>query len=460
MQPCSSLPIFSRNTGSSVEVVCVQGKALARVQQEQDCISLVPRFSGRLDGLYMQGANDIDSMWVDPAQPLAVTVRSTQPYVEWQQRCIWTPFWKQEPLLFFVLPRTRVSLTVLSTFMHEPLPDVELQIDLHNLPRPPPPQPLAWEMAEGPSAYAHRLLVRKSMFSCNTRQVLSCLQIHRASGSGVSQECMSGRQCDSCERTSCHISDAAMKARKYRCASCVQSQLVDYVVESGEDSTIASIAEHALHRSDAVGKAELLLPAGATVDLQATVSASDAAAAGAVLGSLTSSHAFTVAFAREQALDLAVPQVAILKVVIRELGKGVPVRGAAVRCTIIEDEQGVSLDGAAAELSPSPFETDASGATAWFQGRAGMLVRVDLAAVPFEYLDMTDLDRVLEQERVVRLAGAHTIEWVIPHKPQIQLRCHDVASGERVVGVQYRVMARPHAARTARPRVSFGGALV
>ena len=37
---------------------------------------------------------------------------------------------------------------------------------------------------------------------------------------------------------------------------------------------------------------------------------------------------------------------------------------------------------------------------------------------------------------------------------------HDAASGERVIGIRYRVMTRPHGAVAPQPRVSFGGTLL
>jgi hypothetical protein len=73
---------------------------------------------------------------------------------------------------------------------------------------------------------------------------------------------------------------------------------------------------------------------------------------------------------------------------------------------------------------------------------------------------MDAMERVNEQETMVRLVSKHELNWYAPRKPSISVRVHDAASGERVIGIRYRVMTRPHGAAAPQARVSFGGALM
>ena len=70
------------------------------------------------------------------------------------------------------------------------------------------------------------------------------------------------------------------------------------------------------------------------------------------------------------------------------------------------------------------------------------------------------MERVSEQQTMVRLVDKHEMNWYVPRKPSISVRVHDAASGERVIGIRYRVMTRPHGAVAPQPRVSFGGTLL
>jgi hypothetical protein len=137
----------------------LQGRALAQPLTKHDCIELVPLYSGRLDGAYLQGADNLESMWAEPGVQLAVALRAQHPYMEWQQQRMWTPLWRQEPIGFAALRKTKVSIATIATWNRQALPDVSLLLDIRDVPRPPPPQPVPWEWCEEPTSYAHRVLV-------------------------------------------------------------------------------------------------------------------------------------------------------------------------------------------------------------------------------------------------------------------------------------------------------------
>jgi hypothetical protein len=238
----------------------------------------------------------------------------------------------------------------------------------------------------------------------------------------------------------------------------VQEQLIDHVIHSSERSVTAAIPEHEHAVTGASGHAELLLPPGATVSVQCVPSGADASDA-LVQHALTARHTFVVASQPEQRVALTLPRPASLTVVVRELGTEAGVCNAEVRCLVIEDELGQSVDGAARDVQSRLHATDQDGRTAPFAGRAGMLVRAELASLPPELLPMAYLDRLLDQQHVMRLTGVHELEWVVPRKPRIRVCSHDAASGEQVVGVRYRVMTRRHTPAALQPQVSFGGAL-
>lgn len=73
---------------------------------------------------------------------------------------------------------------------------------------------------------------------------------------------------------------------------------------------------------------------------------------------------------------------------------------------------------------------------------------------------MDAIERVMDQEQTRRMVGAYTFTWFVPRKPRVSVRVHDAASGERVIGVRYRVMSQPHMRPAPARRVSFGGSQV
>ena len=73
---------------------------------------------------------------------------------------------------------------------------------------------------------------------------------------------------------------------------------------------------------------------------------------------------------------------------------------------------------------------------------------------------MDAIERVVDQEQTRRMVGAYTFTWFVPRKPRVSVRVHDAASGERVIGVRYRVMSQPHMRPAPARRVSFGGSQV
>lgn len=73
---------------------------------------------------------------------------------------------------------------------------------------------------------------------------------------------------------------------------------------------------------------------------------------------------------------------------------------------------------------------------------------------------MDAIERVVDQEQAQRMVGAHTFAWFVPRKPRVSVRVHDAASGERVIGVRYRVMAQAHMQPAPARRVSFGGSRI
>ena len=125
-----------------------------QVQQE------VPLYSGRLDGAYLQGAGSLGSLWAQAGQPLAVTVTAQHPYVEWRQRRCHTPFWAHQPLAFAALRKSAINFAVTALWTGQALPNVDIGIQISNVPQPPRPGALVWEWSECAESYAQRLLVR------------------------------------------------------------------------------------------------------------------------------------------------------------------------------------------------------------------------------------------------------------------------------------------------------------
>lgn len=234
----------------------------------------------------------------------------------------------------------------------------------------------------------------------------------------------------------------------------MQKQLVDFVVENAEASVLDSVPDHFDVTTAADGLADVWLPPGA----EASVQCLGLAVPGGGPGGYEADDAerrIVVSCRREQFVAFELHETARLRVRLRDAAPGAAaLAGAVVRFVQTEDERGERVhDGGAVTL-----ETDASGTTAWFMGRAGALMRTELVSVPPGFLSIADLDCDVPQQQVVRLTGEHTLAWRVPRKPRVEVRVHDAASGERIIGVQFRVMGRPHAASEVQPRVSFGGA--
>lgn len=88
------------------------------------------------------------------------------------------------------------------------------------------------------------------------------------------------------------------------------------------------------------------------------------------------------------------------------------------------------------------------------------ILMIPRTIVAEDYLSMDAIERVIDQEQTRRMVGAHTFTWFVPRKPRVSVRVHDAASGERVIGVRYRVMSHAHMQPAPARRVSFGGTQV
>jgi hypothetical protein len=139
----------------------LQGKEVY-AQDDNNTVKLVPRYSGRLDGAYLAGAESLEELWIDSGQPIAATLIAQHPYVEWTQRSCLVHFWQSEPYVFTALRKVRVRIGVRAKWSREPLAGLLVVVDLQSIPRPPPPPPLVWEWCEGLESYACRVLVRSS----------------------------------------------------------------------------------------------------------------------------------------------------------------------------------------------------------------------------------------------------------------------------------------------------------
>jgi hypothetical protein len=233
----------------------------------------------------------------------------------------------------------------------------------------------------------------------------------------------------------------------------MQGQLSNFVVENAESSVVASVSDHFEMRTDAAGLADVWLPPGAVAYMQCLPHAPSGHSQS--FEADESEQRITVSSEKEQFVAFELHQTARLRVRIQQFGSDTPIVGAVVLFSMMEDERG-EQDGV--HFRRESLETDAAGETPWFMGRAGMLIRASLVSLPHEYLPMRDLDHLLDQLQSMRLTGDHVLKWQVPRKPRVDVRVHDAASGERIIGVQFRVMCRPHAALPPHPRVSFGGA--
>jgi hypothetical protein len=145
----------------------MQGKEVPSLATEDDSDSLIPRYSGCLDGTLLEGAANMESLWVEAGHAIACIVTARHPYVEWEQCYVRTHFWKPSPFVFPVLKKVKVSFGVRAIWNNEPLPGVPIVVDLLSIPRPYPPPPVPWEWCESLTSYAQRLLVRSALHSAS-----------------------------------------------------------------------------------------------------------------------------------------------------------------------------------------------------------------------------------------------------------------------------------------------------
>ena len=268
-------------------------------------------------------------------------------------------------------------------------------------------------------------------------------------------------ECSLC--SSCNSQRAWCRDRLRHVRVVVQAQLIDYVVESNEPSVTELVEDRFQVVTGADGLAALWLPPGAQAAVQclppAPPAAPDSAGseAGTELAADRPERLFVVSHRSEQFVAFDIFQHADLVISVREFGTDTPIAGVRVSVTLVEDERGEAVPPHQSTSAPvQHLETGADGTTPAYRGRAGSLVRADVVALPPEFVHMRHMDRVLEQTHAVRLVAMHTVDWQIPRKPSIALQVHDAASGERVLGVRYRVMVQPHAPPATLPHVSFG----
>jgi hypothetical protein len=233
----------------------------------------------------------------------------------------------------------------------------------------------------------------------------------------------------------------------------LQAQLMDFVVENAEPGVTARLQERYELTTDSKGIAMAWLPPGAEL----SVFCHTPVAAEAVLPSTIANPQRHIAVSHRAAqfVGFELQQVSRIRVVLAEFGTGLPVAGASIRFVMAQDELGNLCD---AELGV--LATSAQGCTDWVCARTGALVRAEIAELPWKYLGMDSMERVCDQEQMLRLVDEHEVQWYVPKKPTVSVRVHDAASGERVIGIHYRVMCRPHSAEPPASRVSFGGTLL
>jgi hypothetical protein len=193
----------------------------------------------------------------------------------------------------------------------------------------------------------------------------------------------------------------------------------------------------------------------------------------------------------KQSITFIAMKCAYIRTTLHDLSSRQAIEGALVTFIMVEDEEGNLCANVIGSRS-----TNADGCVKWLPAPAGCLVRAELSAWPEQYLSLECLDIEHRSDRVVRMHHCHTLEWLLPRKPQVrvsllamcdraqtliasfvgtdcllqqqhqqgyealrrlQVQMHDAASGERVHGVRYKVMSSPQAAKPRPPRVSFGG---
>ena len=125
----------------------------------EDTVEYLPLYSARLDGEYSRGGTNVDDMPVESGEMVAVSVTAHHPYVEWRQQCIHTMYWANAPVTFPAMRKVEVRFGVRANWSHEPISGAHIAIDMMDVPRPPPPLPIAWEWCECATSYAQRLVV-------------------------------------------------------------------------------------------------------------------------------------------------------------------------------------------------------------------------------------------------------------------------------------------------------------
>lgn len=438
----------------------MQGKEVFARAEDTDKVSRVLRYSGRLDGAYLAGAPSLDALYVTAGGLIAVTVTAAHPFVEWRQRATRALFWQAAPFVFPALRKVRVEFGARARWSRQPVAGMQIIVDLQTVPRPPPPPIVPWEWCEGITSFALRVIVRSALLFTapldrNPEQLLRFfppLFVGPLAMRGV------------------HVKLVSIYGSTVRLS--VQTQLVDHVIESSEPCVTEAVPDHFEVATGEDGLCELWLPPGAQASVQclpppsqcgATASEAQENSGNAppLLAAAEPERLLVVSHRHEQFVGFHVFQRAALRITVRELGSSTRIPGVRVRVTLIEDERGATVTTIPSNSQPArqpvlDLVTGPDGTTPTYHGRAGALVRADVVDLPAAYLHMRFLDRVLDQPHTVRLAGSHSLEWQLPRKPKVMVQVHDAASGERVLGVRFRILVQPHAPAVVRPRVSFG----
>jgi hypothetical protein len=239
------------------------------------------------------------------------------------------------------------------------------------------------------------------------------------------------------------------------CLTSVQAQLIDYVVGRQEHSVVANVPVHFDIVTDSHGIAELWLPPTAEARVMC-VPKPTLADAERHFKLDESQRLIIVSHRKEQFVAFELHESARLAVTVRAFDSGEAVEGVRVCCRMIQDERGEAVPAATCDS----LLTGRDGHTPWFRGRAGTFVQAEIVDLPHEYLHLEYMAHVMDQLQCLRLTGSHELQWQVPRKPRVLIHVRDATSGERVVGVQYRVMVQPHTPPTAQPRVSLDAARV
>lgn len=141
----------------------MQGKESFAHETAEDVVEYLPLYSARLDGAHSRGCTKVDDMPVESGEMHAITLQAHHPYVEWVQQCFHTMYWARFPVTFPAMRKVEVRFGVRANWSHEPIKGACISIDMMDVPRPPPPVPIAWEWCESAASYAHRIVVRRSV---------------------------------------------------------------------------------------------------------------------------------------------------------------------------------------------------------------------------------------------------------------------------------------------------------